>query len=350
MQKFFRPFVLIGLVIVSVLFLNVISNILLPFVVGVILAYFLDPAADKLEIRGFSRGYATLFILLGFILCILLFSYTVGPILYNQLLAFIADIPLYGKIFHNAILPYLNNVYNKFGYQGDLSESILVKEMSEFTLKLTHNIFTNIWYSSIAIINLFSLIFITPIVTFYLLRDWDILLERLTILIPKKIKKEVVEQCGAIDFVLSAYIRGQTNVCLILGSFYAVGLTIVGLNFGFLIGFLTGIFTFIPYFGVFIGMCIGMAIALLQFDGYFAILSVLSVFLFGQFIEGNFITPKLVGKKVGIHPALIIFSLLAGGSLFGFLGILFAIPSIAVIGVISRFYVKKYVKSKFYLN
>jgi len=168
-------------------------------------------------------------------------------------------------------------------------------------------------------------------------------------LIPKKYRKSVKEQFLAIDHTLSGYIRGQTNVCILLGVFYAAGLSLVGLNHGFLIGFLTGVFSFIPYFGVFIGMFIGMAIAFFQFDSYMSIGLVLAVFLVGQFVEGNFVTPKLVGGKVGIHPVLIIFALLVGGALFGFLGILFAIPAIAVIGVLIRFMVKKYTKSKFFL-
>ena len=249
-----------------------------------------------------------------------------------------------------SITPYLDMIYHKFGYDDGMAQGVLLKEISEHTLMVSKNILSNILSSSIAVINLFALIFITPIVTFYLLRDWDLALNKISTYIPKKYKVEVTDQFVAIDKVLSAYIRGQTNVCLILGVFYAVGLSMVGLDFGFLIGFLTGIFTFIPYFGVFIGMVIGTILALLQFDTYLPILLVLGVFILGQFIEGNFITPKLVGKKVGIHPVLIIFSLLVGGSLFGFLGVLFAIPTIAVIGVLVRSFFKKYIKSEFYLD
>lgn len=350
MSKLPRSLVFIFFIICIIFFLSRISNILLPFVVGIILAYFLDPAADKLENIGVSRVKATLLILMSFIICIILFSYTVGPILYRQLVSLITHIPAYTRTFNEFITPYLNNLYHKFGYEEEIAQGMLLKEISEYMLMLSKNIFSNILSSSLAAINLFSLIFITPIVTFYLLRDWDVTLEKLGTYIPEKYKIEVIDQFSAVDRVLSAYIRGQTNVCLILGSFYAIALSIVGLNFGFLIGFLTGVFTFIPYFGVFVGMLIGMILALLQFDSYLPILLVLGVFLLGQFIEGNFITPKLVGRKVGIHPVLIIFALLVGGSLFGFLGILFAIPAIAVIGVLARFFLKKYVKSSFYLG
>lgn len=345
-----RSIIFIIIAICLVVFFSIISNILLPFVVGIILAYFLDPAADKLEKRGFSRGKATLLILMLFIIFISLFSYTIGPILYRQLVALVTQIPSYIRTFNAFVTPYLDNIYGKFGYEDGAAQSMVLKEISEYALTVSKNIFSNLWSSSIAVINLFALIVITPIVTFYLLRDWDIMLDKLSAYIPKKYKTETIEQFSSIDNVLSAYIRGQTNVCLILGAFYAVGLSVVGLDFGFLIGFLTGVFTFVPYFGVFVGMFIGVVLSLLQFDTYLPTLLVLGVFILGQFIEGNFITPKLVGEKVGVHPVLIIFSLLAGGTLFGFVGVLFAIPAIAIIGVLTRLCLRKYVKSKFYLN
>ena len=338
------------ILLIVILFLNLINDILLPFIVGIIIAYFLDPAADKLEKKGWDRSYATLFILLLFILCIIIFSYSLGPILYRQLIALITDIPRYIINITNILSPYLNSLYNKLGYENNIQQGIILKEISEYALTLSKGIFANIWHSSIAIINFLSLIFITPIVTFYLLKDWDIITAKISILIPKKYYSDFLNQCKNIDIVLSSYIRGQTNVCLILGIFYAICLSLVGLNFGFLIGFLTGIFSFIPYFGMLIGMLIGTIVALFQSDGSLFVILVISIFLLGQFIEGNFITPRLVGDKVGIHPALIIFSLLVGGTLFGFVGILFAIPTIAIIGVLGRFFIKKYIKSKFYLQ
>jgi predicted PurR-regulated permease PerM len=345
-----RTLTLFALIIVIFVFFNLISNILLPFVIGTIIAYFLDPAADKLEKKGWPRAYATLFILSLFILFIIIFSYSVGPILYKQLIALITQIPQYIQNIIKISAPYLNNIYNKLGYEGNVEQGIILKEFSDYALSLSKNIFKNIWLSSIAIINFFSLIFITPIVTFYLLKDWDVIMAKLSSLIPKRIQEECHSQLKAIDLVLSAYVRGQTNVCLILGIFYAISLSLIGLNFGFLVGFLTGIFTFIPYFGVLIGMLIGTIIAIFQGNGYAFTLIVLGIFLLGQFIEGNFITPKLVGSKIGIHPALIIFSLLTGGALFGFTGILFAIPVIAIIGVLVKFFIKKYLTSKFYLG
>ena len=340
----------VALILTLILFISSISDILLPFIVGIIIAYFLDPAADKLEKKGWNRGYATLFILLLFILFIIIFSYSLGPILYRQLIALITSIPEYIKNTIKILSPYLNKLYDKLGYENNIQQGVILKEISEYALTLSKGIFKNIWHSSIAVINFLSLIFITPIVTFYLLKDWDMIMAKIKILIPQKYQSDFHNQCNNIDSVLSSYIRGQTNVCLILGIFYAICLSLAGLNFGFLIGFITGIFTFIPYFGMLIGMLIGITVALFQANSTLFVILIIGIFLLGQFIEGNFITPRLVGDKVGIHPALIIFSLLVGGTLFGFIGILFAIPTIAIIGVLSRFFIKKYTKSKFYLQ
>jgi predicted PurR-regulated permease PerM len=337
------------IILTAIFFLNSISNILLPFIVGIIIAYFLDPAADKLEKMKFSRTGATLVILFVFITLIAIFIYAVGPVLYMQTKSLIAKLPEYIKGIDELSSPYFQDFFTKIGYTDGYNFGLL-KEISEFSIKFSKSIFSNIWESSLKFLNLFTLIFITPIVTFYLLRDWDKMILQLSSLIPKKYKKEATLQFKEINRVLSGYIRGQTNVCIILGIFYAISLSIIGLNYGFLIGFFTGVFSFIPYFGVFIGMFIGVIVAIFQFNNILSILVVLSIFIIGQFIEGNFITPKLVGNKVGVHPAIIIFALLSGGSLFGFIGILFAIPAIAIIGVLMRFIIKKYLQSKYFLN
>jgi predicted PurR-regulated permease PerM len=350
MREASKVFIFLIPVLAIVYFLGLISSVLMPFVVGIIVAYFLDPAADKMETKGFSRGNSTLIILFSFFAFITILVYLIGPILYRQSVALLSSVPGYVKVFSNFITPYTESFYEKLGYEGSFKESGVFKEISEYAIRFSKNIASDILSSSFAFINLVALLFITPIVSFYLLRDWDRMVKLLDRLIPNHYRKTVEEQFAIIDKTLSAYIRGQTNVCLLLGAFYALSLTMVGLKYGFLIGFLTGLFSFIPYFGVFIGMIIGMTVALFQFDSYLPILLVLSIFLIGQFVEGNFITPKLVGGRIGIHPVLIIFALLVGGALFGFLGILFAIPAIAVIGVLTRFAVKNYLQSDVFLR
>ena len=350
MSQLGKTTIILGILLAIIFSLSIISNILMPFTVGIIIAYFLDPAADKLENKGFSRTVATLIILTLFIFIISLFIAIIGPILYQQTLSLLSQLPTYINSFNSFITPYIENLYKEFGYEEGYKSSSILQEISEYMIIFSKNIALNLWQSSIAFINLFSLVFITPVVSFYLLKDWDLMISNINKLLPLKYKKEIRGQFRMIDRTLSSYIRGQTNVCLILGIFYAISLSLAGLNYGFLIGFLTGIFSFIPYFGVFIGMATGVTIAMFQFETYPPVILISSIFLIGQFIEGNFITPKLVGNKIGIHPVLIIFSLLTGGTLFGFIGILFAIPAIAILGVLTRFFIKKYKRSNLFLN
>lgn len=349
MNYLLKLFCALLVLFICLAFLSSVSSILLPFVTGIILAYFLDPAADKLEQKGFSRTSATIIILMSFIFAIGMLGYFMGPILYAEAKAFALNVPNYIKKFEVFATPYINIFYERIGHSEDADNINFLAKITEYSLNVSQAILANVIYSSIAFINLFSLLIITPIVTFYLLRDWDLMLSASSKLMPKKFKKDILQNFRAIDQVLSAYIRGQTNVCLLLGIFYAFFLSLIGLNHGFLIGFLTGIFSFIPYFGVIIGMAIGIAVAIFQFDSYVQILGVLLIFIIGQFVEGNFVTPKFVGDKIGIHPVLIIFSLLSGAALFGFLGILFAIPAIAIIGVLTKFFVKIYKRSNFFL-
>jgi predicted PurR-regulated permease PerM len=202
----------------------------------------------------------------------------------------------------------------------------------------------------IAIANLLSLIFITPVVTFYMLRDWDRLIAHIDSLLPREYAATVREQAKAIDHTLAGFARGQASVCLVLAAYYASGLMLVGLPFGLVVGLAAGLLTFIPYLGAATGFVVGMAIALANFDSWTAIIAVAIVFAIGQVIESNVLTPRLVGNRVGLHPVWVIFALLAGGALFGFVGILLAVPSAAAIGVLVRFATGRYMESPVYLG
>jgi predicted PurR-regulated permease PerM len=200
----------------------------------------------------------------------------------------------------------------------------------------------------VALFQLISLVVITPLVSFYLLRDWDRIVERIDAYLPRGSAPAIHDQFGKIDRTLAGFIRGQATVCLILGAFYAVGLSLVGLEFGLLIGLGTGLISFIPYFGMMVGLAVGISVALAQFSGLGSVALVAAVFAVGQVAEGNFLTPKLVGDRVGLHPVWVIFALLAGGTLFGFTGILLAVPAAAVIGVLVRFTLESYRDSRLY--
>ncbi|MBT4921541.1 MAG: AI-2E family transporter [Rickettsiales bacterium] len=340
-------FYIILCVICSSYFLYSISSILAPFMAGIIIAYLLNPLTSFFE-RYTSRGIASIGSLCILIVVLTVVILIIGPYLYHELTSLIIATPEYLHSIRQFLDPYIDDIYNKFGIDKRQNSDGMMQKISQYIIQLSSSLLGNIWSSSIALINVVALAIITPIVSFYLLRDWQNITKGFFDLIPRDNIKVVKGLCLKIDRVLSGYIRGQLNVCLLLGLFYAIGLGVVGLNYGILLGFASGALTIIPYFGIVIGMVIGIVIALMQYSDYTQVILVMSVFLIGQFIEGNFITPKLVGNKVGLHPAIIIFALLSGASLFGFIGILFAIPFAASLWILMSHFLLLYKKSSSY--
>jgi predicted PurR-regulated permease PerM len=207
----------------------------------------------------------------------------------------------------------------------------------------------SVWSQGQALVSLFSLLVITPVVAFYLICDWDRLVAAVDGSIPLSQRETVRGLAREINATISAYVRGQTAVCLILGSYYAIGLTLTGLSFGLLIGIISGLISFIPYVGSMTGLVLSLGVAAAQFfPDWTRILLVLGVFLVGQFLEGNVLAPKLVGKSVGLHPVWLMFALLAFGYLFGFVGLLLAVPLAAAVGVLVRFALRRYLASPLY--
>ena len=207
----------------------------------------------------------------------------------------------------------------------------------------------SLWSGGRALVSLFSLVVVTPVVAFYLIYDWHRMIRNVDSWIPIQYRDTVRELAREVDAAIAGFVRGQTAVCLILGSFYAVALTLTGLNFGLLIGLISGLITFIPYVGSMTGLVLALGVAVAQFwPAYGLILIVLGIFLVGQFVEGNVLAPKLVGESVGIHPVWLIFALLAFGYLFGFVGLLVAVPLAATIGVLTRFALRHYLQSSLY--
>lgn len=339
---FVGGFILLGI------FMSLISTILLPFVVAVITAYFLDPVADKLEKWGLSRTMATLTIVVSFFLLLIIAGLLLVPVLYQQSVALIHEIPNYTRAIQNEVLPSISRYMNRISPESVDKAKEAISNTSGSVIEFVTTLAKNILSSGLAVVNLLSLLFVTPIVTFYVLRDWDAIVAKINGFIPPLYAPVIREQCREIDRTLSGYIRGQTNVCLILGVFYAIGLSLAGLNFGLFIGLGTGLLSFIPYVGVLFGLVIGLTVAFFQFGDWVHVGIVASVFLIGQFLEGNFVTPKLVGGRVNLHPVWVIFALLAGGALFGFTGLLLAVPVAAILGVLIRFALRKYLLSPIY--
>jgi predicted PurR-regulated permease PerM len=325
------------------------SPILLPFVVGMAIAYVLDPLVYKLERLGVSRLVAALIILGLIVLAFVLLLLIVVPVLATQLGSFLDDLPGYAQRVQNLLSdssnPWLKRIVGDKLAGADKSMGNL---MNQATGYLT-GVLSSVWAKGQALISLFSLLVITPVVGFYLICDWDRMLATVDSWVPLRQRETVRGLAREIDATISAYVRGQTAVCLILGSYYAVALTLSGLSFGLLIGLISGLISFIPYVGSMTGLVLSLGVAVAQFfPAWTPILIVLGIFLFGQFLEGNVLSPKLVGQSVGLHPVWLMFALLAFGYLFGFVGLLLAVPMAAATGVLVRFTLRQYLASPLY--
>ncbi|MEM9682528.1 MAG: AI-2E family transporter [Pseudomonadota bacterium] len=341
----------LSILVVLVLLLVFLREVLFPFVAGFAIAYFLDPVCDRLERWGLSRTWATVLVTALFFVVFVLIVALLVPVLYAQVVQFLTNLPGYIDALQTKTAPLLALVREQFsdgaqpfdvnsflkqhlGAVADISIGILGKFVGG--LQVTFNII--------------SLFVITPVVAFYLLRDWDQIIARVDSCLPRAHVETIREQARLVDETLAGFLRGQFTVCLLLGLFYGIGLSLVGLEFGLIIGLGTGLVSFIPYFGMLIGFVVGVGLAFAQFDTLLPIAMVIVVFVVGQFLEGNFLTPKLVGDRVNLHAVWIMFALLAGAALFGFVGVLLAVPVAAVIGVLVRFSLSRYRESPLYLG
>ncbi len=339
----------IGALAVVVVFLWFFRSILLPFVAGMALAYFLDPVADWLERRGLSRLMATVVILVCFVLVFVLSLMLVIPIIINQFTEFAAALPGYISQLQQIISsPETSFLPHWIGSQIETIKQNFSEVLSQGA-GFIGSLLGQIWNSGKAIVDVVSLLIVTPVVAFYILLDWDRMVSKVDNWIPREQVNTVRRIAREMDESVAGFIRGQGSLCLILGIFYAVGLSIVGLNFGLLIGFVSGMISFIPYIGSLIGLVLSVGVALVQFwPDYPWILAVAGVFFVGQFVEGNILQPKLVGESVGLHPVWLMFALFAFGAMFGFVGLLIAVPAAAVVGVLVRFALSRYLDSDIY--
>ena len=326
-------------------FVYSISNILLPFIVAFIAAYFLNPAANRMHKYGLSRTAATAIITSSFFAITISVAAFLAPVFYNQFLTFLHILPTYIAYVHKNILPEFSNILTKLDPNALEKAKDSMGDVSSYTLKFLGTIAANLVTSGMALVNVISLVFITPVVTFYILRDWHKILEKINSWLPPKYANRLLGLATEIDGILAGYVRGQTHVCLIVGVYYAIALTMLGLEFSLLIGFSTGILLFIPYVGTLFSFVMAILIAFFQFGDVQHIGIVAVIFLIGQVLESVFITPNLVGNKVQLHPVWIMFGLLAGGAMFGFTGVLLALPVTAVIGVLARAFISEYLKN-----
>ena len=329
--------------------LYALRSILLPFAVGILAAYFLDPLINKLTAKKISRTGATI-IVLGCVLVIFIpLVLLIGGALISQITDFAVKIPAYAGSFVQRITPFIHDVQERFsGFSSADIEEFLQKHLAD-TFRLVGKLLNKLINEGFAFVNVISLLLISPVVAFYMLCDWPKITETIMHLIPRKNEKSAREIFAQIDRIISGYLRGQFVVCLFLGIFYSCGLLLIGLDLGLLVGLLAGLISFIPYVGSISGFLAAVILALTQYGAGIELAEVVAVFVIGQFIEGNFLTPKLVGENIGLHPIWVMFALLAGGTLLGLLGMLIAVPLAAIIGVCLKIAIKNYQQSQIYL-
>jgi predicted PurR-regulated permease PerM len=342
-----RFWLLTVVVIAAALWL--LHGILLPFVAGTALAYLLDPIANRLERLGLNRLAAALLIVGIFVLALLIMAILIVPLIAAQFAAFIDKLPGYVTQLQSLVTdpnrPWLRKIVGESFADATKSTGELVRQSMGWLATFLRSL----WSGGQAVISFFSLAVVTPVVAFYLICDWKRIIATLDEWIPRPQLAVVRTLAREIDAAIAGFVRGQTGVCLILGSYYAVALTVAGLNFGLLIGLISGLLSFIPYVGSLTGLLLGAGVAVVQFaPDYASIIVVVAIFLIGQFVEGYILAPKLVGEKVGLHPVWLMFALFAFGYLFGFVGLLVAVPLAAAVGVLTRFALRQYLASPVY--
>ena len=336
--------------VVFLLILWLLNDILLPFVVGIVVAYFLDPVVARLQRLGLSRTWATTTVTILAVLLAVGVAMAILPPLFGEVQSLIVKAPQYIVQAAARVQPLIEPLREKLGLPLSLQD--LQAEATQWAgqaLGLAGSVAGGLAQRGVAIINLLALLFLTPVVTFYLLRDWEKVIGGLDGALPLDHADTIRKLARESNAAIAGYVRGQALVCICLGSIYGIGLSLVGLQFGFVIGLIAGAISFIPFVGTFVGAVMALGMALAQFPpDWLGVAKVAAVFLFGQSMEGNVLSPKLVGDRVGLHPVWIMFALLAGGSLFGFVGVLIAVPTAAVIGVVVRHLLGRYHASAIY--
>lgn len=329
---------------VLVLALWFLGDVLLPFVLGGAIAYFLDPVADRLERLGLSRTAATATIAVFGVLAFVIMALLVIPTLIQQALQLFNIAPTLARNLQTFLTDHFPSLLDN----GSAVRKTLTS-LGEVVQSRGGELLNSILSSAMTVLNIVVLIVVVPVVSIYMLLDWDRMVDRIDGLLPRDHAPVIRRLASEIDKTLASFIRGMGTVCLILGAYYAIALMLVGLQFGLVVGFVAGLITFIPYLGALIGGALAIGLGLFQFWGDWVSLGLVAgIFVLGQVIEGNILTPRLVGGSVGLHPVWLIFALSVFGTLFGFVGMLVAVPVAAALGVLARFGVEQYTDSRLY--
>lgn len=346
-----RLALILGLAAALLVSLQLFGSILLPFVLAGCFAYFLDPAATRLHRIGIPRGIAALLLVLLLVAATLLFILLLYPLILAQLGLLISRLPSYVAMLDDLIRDVLARLQERLGddFVDDRMRALAASQVST-VLSFLASTLGQVVSGSVALFNVLTVMVVTPVVTFYLLRDWRRMVLRVDAWLPRRYAGVIREQAREIDRILAAWLRGQALCCLILAIYYSVALSMAGLELGLIVGVGAGVISFIPYVGTISGGLVSIGMAAAQFQEWSGVLLIGAVFMAGNLIEGYVIYPRLLGDRIELHAVLVIFALFAGGAAFGFLGVLLSVPVAAAIGVIARYWLRRYLASPLYLD
>lgn len=344
-----RRFWLLLALVVFLLLLFFLKSVITPFLIAAFLAYLGDPLVNYLIRLKFNRTWAATLVFLAIMGIVILLLFIFIPILIRQITVFVNRLPLVLQWVQQTVVPWVQHEFNiDISVDPQGLRNILTAHWQQ-----AGNFIGSAWkifsQSGLAIFTWFAQLLLVPVVTFYLLRDWDQVVEGIRELLPRRVEPTVVQLVTECDSVLGAFLRGQLFVMLCLVIFYAVGLSIVGLDLALLLGSITGLLSIIPYLGSIVGILMATIAAFLQFHDWLHVSYVIVVFIIGHFVENFILVPWLLGDRIGLHPVAVIFAILAGGHLFGFMGVLLALPVAAIAMVLIRHARQRYLTSELYL-
>lgn len=337
-------------VVLLLVLIWIFKSMLLPFVLGGAIAYLLNPIVNKICSKGVGRQTAVLVILGGFFVFLVTLLVVVTPILLREVTGFVESAPGYADKLWQLAQPHIIWVQEQLGYSitTDQLQAVLQDNMGK-ALQIGKGVLGSITTGGIAIVDFFTTVLITPVAAYFLMKEWPRVIAWAVDIVPRHHVAIVSGLAKQIDRKISGFMRGQITICLALGLVYAIALSIAGLNYGFVIGISTGVLSIIPFVGSTLGLVTSVVVAFLQTGGDLTFVGIVAcIFFAGQLIEGNFITPKVMGDSVGLHPLWIIFSLMAGGALMGLVGMFLAVPAAAAIGVLASFAISQYKLSPYY--
>ena len=346
-----RVALIVGLLVVAWLTLQLFASVLAPFVAAAVLAYALDPPTTHLTRMGVPRSLAALMMILSLLFALLLFALLLYPLILQQIGLFLGRIPQYVLLLQSWAREIITHLQENFGSDvvNDKLRDLVAGQAGNM-LSAVASTLTGVIGGGMAIFNVLTLAVVTPVVSFYLLRDWQSVLRRIDSWLPHRYADVIRAQAREVDRILSAWVRGQAMCCVILAVYYAMALSLAGLDLGLIVGMSAGLLSFIPYVGSISGGVTSIGLALAQFPTWRGVIVVMGVLVVGQVLEGYVIYPRFLGDRVELPAVWVIFALFAGGAAFGFLGVMLAVPVAATIGVLCRFWLRRYLASQLYLD